>query len=256
MLRHLRDALSFFCRLFKGSAENEAAWQDCVPYFFLAGLVFGAILLGLSIFLSSYLCLSLPASWQALFFGLIWLGLEIWLSRALHFDGLADLTDALGAVTGGGDFWQVLRDSRLGSFGCSALILVIIGQWLLVSAHAFLGHYLIILLAPAWSRSSPLWLAYRLTSHPSSKLGRLVTEAQAQKPSCQVLYHGLFLLLPPILALYLGQFGLLLLWPSQYFLLKFLRNQASLRGGLAGDFFGAAIELSQLIFLLTTLSRI
>jgi adenosylcobinamide-GDP ribazoletransferase len=126
-------ALAFFTRLpVKAPTGSLAGASRAFP---LAGLIIGlggalayylAIKLGLSDLLAALLAVTASAC----------------ITGALHEDGLADLCDALGAK--GGDNpesgrlrrLEVLRDSRLGSFGALGLIL---GTGLKVAALAALG---------------------------------------------------------------------------------------------------------------------
>jgi len=48
--------------------------------------------------------------------------MEVWATGAFHEDGLADTADGLGGATQE-DSLEILRDSRLGTFGVSALAL-------------------------------------------------------------------------------------------------------------------------------------
>lgn len=56
---------------------------------------------------------------------LLALAAAAWLTGALHEDGLADLADGLGASRFRERILAVMRDSRIGSFGVLALVLVV-----------------------------------------------------------------------------------------------------------------------------------
>lgn len=72
------------------------------------------------------------ALWLAAKIGLPPLGCAVlgvaaaaWISGGLHEDGLADLADGLGAGGDAGRSLEVMRDSRIGSFGVLALIFAV-----------------------------------------------------------------------------------------------------------------------------------
>jgi adenosylcobinamide-GDP ribazoletransferase len=76
---------------------------------------------------------------------------------ALHEDGLADSADALGGASDRPKLFAILKDSRIGSFGATALVLVLL---LRVVALAKLGPVTAggLLLGQTLSRTAPVWL--------------------------------------------------------------------------------------------------
>ena len=51
-------------------------------------------------------------------------GMQVWLTGGLHEDGLADYADGCGGATRARSL-EIMRDSRIGSYGVLALLLVI-----------------------------------------------------------------------------------------------------------------------------------
>lgn len=196
----------------------------------------------------------LPVFALALICSLLWLTSEIWLSAALHWDGLADLGDALGSGKSGEGFTQVLKDSRIGAFGALFLILALLWQWIFLAcvyckalAGAAPASTLFLpAIACAWSRTSSLWLAGKARARPESRLGGLA--APSSRSFLIGLLQGAALL---ALALLCGMpfFAAALLVIIELFLLFGIVRAARINGGLSGDYFGALIELSQLAFL-------
>jgi adenosylcobinamide-GDP ribazoletransferase len=86
------------------------------------------------------------------------------ITGAFHEDGLADTADAMGGALVTGDtrgdkdkFFAILKDSRIGSFGATALFLVLA---LRIAALAHLGPLALggILLGQTLSRTTPVWM--------------------------------------------------------------------------------------------------
>jgi adenosylcobinamide-GDP ribazoletransferase len=79
------------------------------------------------------------------------------ITGAFHEDGLADSADALGGAFQRDKLFAILKDSRIGSFGAAALILVLL---LRITALAKLGPAAMggLVLGQALSRTPPVWL--------------------------------------------------------------------------------------------------
>ncbi len=254
-------ALAFLTRLAPARRLSEADLAPAIPWFAAAGLTIGC----LATMASACLGLALPAEqfsfFPALLMGGVWLIIEIWLSHGMHWDGVADLADALGSGASGERFWQIMQDSRLGSYGALCLISIFGLQWLLASWHfsqAFSGisgnfqlqPLIFLALAPAWGRLEPAWLS-SCPAAPASRLGKLIcnhhntTRSLAFFLSFSCLVLCCILGLPPVKAFLLGL--------AQWCLNRFLSNAARRHGGMSGDFFGAGIEMGQTLFLLLTI---
>ena len=248
MWANLRQALAFLTRF--PACPDLADPVTSVPYFLPAGFV-----LGLFLSLAAFVVDSLFAvhAYHALLAAFLWLSLELWSTRALHWDGLADLSDALGSGAHGTRFLEIVRDSRLGSFGVIALILVLLGHFLVVSLHLAEQNYLMLVLAPAFARAMPVLLAQGLNANAGSCLGLMVVQALSRYPWLLAQTLAFVLLLPLLLVLFKSSWQVLLLYPLTAALLHALRSTARREGGISGDYCGAAIELAQLLFLFCTL---
>ena len=96
----------------------EPAWLNhCVRHFPLVGLavgLFGAVVLSLAL---------------ALFPALVAVALSmiatIWLTGAFHEDGLADTCDGLGGAVQRERALEIMKDSRIGTYGAVALVLAL-----------------------------------------------------------------------------------------------------------------------------------
>ena len=141
-------ALSFLTRLPMPRVEaDESDFAAAIRLYPVAGLVIGAIVAG---------ALRLGAivdPWAGALAALIaW----VWVTGALHLDGLADLSDGLGAAHGDRSrLLAVMADPHIGSFGVVTLVMQLLAK--LVLLHALpLAAWPIVALIPAAARVGPL----------------------------------------------------------------------------------------------------
>jgi adenosylcobinamide-GDP ribazoletransferase len=169
------------------------------------------------------------------------------LTGALHLDGLADLFDGLGG--GRGDrarTLEIMRDSHIGSFGALALCLVVIakiaalepllaqGAWaalpaLLVAPMAARTAAALLIVAFPYARELGLGSAFREHARP-----RHTAAAALMAVAIVVVCDAPMLLAMVVTWLLAAMFGL---WIARRL------------GGLTGDVYGAAIELSEVVLL-------
>lgn len=247
------DALSFLSRLVTRPGQTERRFQDCLPAFAPAGLTLGLLWTALAL---AALCFAVAAGVSAALCpfvaGWIWMLALLWTTRALHWDGVADLADACGSGTTGERFWQIMRDSRLGAFGALAVCSGLAGCLLLAAAHLEQGNWALLALAPAWGRSCSLLLAASAPPQGGGSLGKLVCSAMTPRlVRQQRIWLATIVLLVWLTGVPVPQ--MLLLLAGQWLLQNKLRRTALAHGGLSGDFLGATIELAQLWFLLALL---
>lgn len=139
-MRGFRAALAVLTRLPAG--RLEAGDFAAAPGWFAAvGLLIGAV--------QALALIAAGALWGPWLGALAALAAGILLTGALHEDGLADIADALGARRAPERALEILRDSRIGTYGALALILMLAAQaaalaalgpaapWALVVAAAF-----------------------------------------------------------------------------------------------------------------------
>ena len=116
-LRGIRAAFVFMTRLPLGGFPYRAAdWRWANAYFPLVGMVVGALAS------ATWLLCAPLGTWPA---ALAAVTASVLVTGAFHEDGLADSADALG---GGIDererVLEILKDSRLGTYGTTALVLL------------------------------------------------------------------------------------------------------------------------------------
>jgi adenosylcobinamide-GDP ribazoletransferase len=208
-----------------------------VSFFPLVGLVLGFALTGMTAALAGSL-----APWLV---AVLLATLLAALTGGLHLDGLADVFDALGG--GCGDrvrMLEIMRDSRIGAHGATALVLALIAK---VAALAQVAehHDLLALLAfPTVAR----WLAAVLVVlFPyaraeglgrafNGEAGRIQVGAATAIAAVTLIVLGPALILPAV-----GTAAVVLAFG--FWLYRRL-------GGLTGDVYGAAIELGEVVMLI------
>ena len=134
-MRGLRAAVAFLTRVPVGSADDDPGRS--VPWFPVVGALVGLVVAGLYAG-ALQLLPALPAAAIAVAAGVL-------LTGAFHEDGLADTADALGA-------WEpeearrILKDPTHGTYGVSALVLVLVTR---VGALSALGGWAALAVLPA-----------------------------------------------------------------------------------------------------------
>ncbi len=157
----------------------------------------------------------------------------LWVSGMLHLDGLLDLADALPAAVSPDRRLEILRDVHLGSFALGIGVVYLILKWqALVSLAAFWP----LLFATAWARFTVLLLARIYAPAKRSALGAALGRGR--------LGFGFVFVIPVVL---IAPLAALLALGSALLLAGYARRRL---GGLTGDVYGAAIEVSELVFLL------
>ena len=167
-LRGLRMAVVFLTRIPVGRFDHKASdWQWCSANFPVVGAALGGVL-------ASFGVLGLPhlGPWVT---SLLIVGAGLILTGAFHEDGLADTADALGGAYDREKIFVILKDSRIGTFGASALV-VSLGLRVALLARAAetdLAPFVwMLLLGQSLSRVAPVWLMARMpyvTSKDKSK---------------------------------------------------------------------------------------
>ena len=148
-VRSVRAAFAFFTRIPVGGFpfdDRELAWAPAhAP---LVGAVIGAPLGALAVSL-------LPIG--ALASAMIVVAVSMLLTGALHEDGLADTSDALGGARDADGVFAILKDSRIGAFGAAALAVSLFTRAALIGQ---LGEAALSAVPLAWcaARVGPVWL--------------------------------------------------------------------------------------------------
>lgn len=199
----------------------------------------------------------------ALFAAAQWIGLPLWpavvlamggqllLTGGLHEDGLADLADGTGARGDAAARLDVMRDSRLGSYGALALIFMLGWQATLWASLPAAQIWATALICAAASRAAlPLWMAWFKMARANG-LAQYAQAGDTALRQAMALLIGLGVVLGPSLAATgpfwghaLAAFGLCVV--AQGALCLYARR---LLGGITGDVLGAAQVIGQALAL-------
>lgn len=223
--------LSFFTVLVKTekiASEEEMAktWFYMVPL----GLILGSIA-GLPFIFP------LKPDLQAL----LSLVLLVSLTRCFHWDGFADLLDGIGSNTQKENFFNILKDSRIGVFGVTGLILGILSMWILLkNIHSF---WAIVGLC-VFSRGNLIFTAWTLKKWAKKGMGKIFfSSISFPKILLNLILSALIITIIFDILTYTLAFLGLLIW--SFYLLFLARKHR----GANGDFLGATIVFSEIIFL-------
>jgi len=117
-VRSLRAAVVFLTRIPVGvGRKGPPPLSQAVPWFPMVGTIVGC-LVGVVYLLASQALPAAVAAVVATAFGIA-------ITGAFHLDGLADSADAFAGGTTVERRFEILKDSRLGTYGTSALVLVL-----------------------------------------------------------------------------------------------------------------------------------
>ncbi|AWK86329.1 adenosylcobinamide-GDP ribazoletransferase [Azospirillum thermophilum] len=216
-----------------GAAARAIAWFPAVGA--LVGLAGGAAyaLAGL---------LSLPPPVAAL----LALAAMVWLTGGLHEDGAADVADGFGGGRSTARKLEIMRDSRVGSYGVLALLLSLSLRAAAIAALAEPGAVAAALIAAgALSRAGLAPMARLMPPARRDGLGA----AQGRPPVRTVALALLLGLLPAVGAA--GWAGLAAAVAAGTAALLVGRSAIRQIGGQTGDVYGAAQQLGEVAVLLT-----
>lgn len=230
-MKALIVALSFMTRLPMPRVEaDEADFARAIRLYPVAGLIIGVIVAG-----AGWLGARVDPWTGALAAMVAW----VWATGALHLDGLADLSDGLGAAHGDRSrLLAVMADPHIGSFGVVAMAMQLLAKLVLLHRVPPEG-WVWIALIPAAARIGPLVWARLLPPLKPGGLGAMV--AGAVRPFDVIAWlcvvASLIWFYPPLVASLLA-IGTLTFW---------FRHRL---GGVTGDVHGAGIELTETAILI------
>ncbi len=171
------------------------------------------------------------------------------LTRFLHWDGLADAADGVWGGHTPERRLEIMRDSRIGSFGAAAMLMAALLQ---VTAAALLierGALWVIVAAPVLARLAAALAAWQLPSARNQGLG--LTAMGSPGPYDVVVAATATLALSALVPLGAAPYAVLVVLAAGL-LAGILVPRALARpvGGMTGDLFGATVLVVETVVLL------
>jgi adenosylcobinamide-GDP ribazoletransferase len=172
---------------------------------------------------------------------------------AVHLDGLADTADALGAGRERERALEILRDSRVGTFGASAIFFDLMLKILALSTLAGHRRYAALLLAPMLARWAMLLVASGLVYLRACGSGSTLLASKSKNLGRRTTIVAAFTL---VVVLTLGAFRTIALASAVAIAIVFAMRWFYRRwlGGVTGDLIGACGELVEIAVLVTMAS--
>lgn len=214
---------------------GAAAWA-----FPLAGLLVGLIA-------GAVMGAALALGLSPLVAGGLALGAQVVATGALHEDGLADICDGFWGGTTRERRLQIMRDSRIGSYGTIGLILVLGLRWLGLAALAELQAVGAVVAVAMASRVGPAALMGWLPAARADGLG-----AQGKAVGTKRILVAALLGALPVLVLPQGWAALAVAAVALAMLARIARTKI---GGQTGDVLGAGQQVAEVALLLALGAR-
>lgn len=230
----LREALGFLTRI-PVSAEGPPG-RAAVPWFPVVGAAVGAFVGG--VYAAAYQIMPSPlAALAAVVSGVLVTG-------AFHEDGFADTADALGSRRTGESGIEVMRDSRLGTYGSIAIVVSILWRVLAIGAMDPIAALVGLVMAHTLGRATSVTLMATTTAARQEGLGRVGVLGVTGPGAAIGITTGLFVsglaggwwLGPAVVVA-----SVCLLWLRGITISRF--------SGITGDVLGAGEQLSELAVL-------
>jgi len=227
------------------AAQLREGLRRAVIWFPMVGGLIGAI--------DAAVLIACEAFWPRTVAVIVMLVVEARLTGAFHEDAVADFCDGMGGGHTPEHVREIMKDSRIGTYGSVGLMLAVgLRATLLIAMPAAL-------LVPAIVASAALgrWLAVlAIAAIPPLDHGPSLAKDLGRRPTPVVAFMASALTLPwliplswvePIrIMLALGLCGLFLIWLRAFLLPRL--------GGVSGDCLGLAVYAGQLILLLCALA--
>ncbi len=233
----LRDAASFLTRIPLHRAGNAAPdMSAAVPWFGVVGIILGLVQGGLYVALFE---VSTPVVAAAISTAVLAL-----ITGAFHHDGLADMADAFGGGWTTEQRLEILKDSRLGTYGVTALVFIILIE--VAALSALTGWVAVAATVAAHGTSRTVATLMMIMARPAKESGLGVDYLDGlSRPSVAtaslVLGAGTVVLF--------GLPGLALVAAAYLSGSLVVRLAVAKIGGISGDVLGAVQQVAKIVIL-------
>lgn len=235
-MRHIIQALQFLTTL---PFPDTGLWQENdyrhMAFYPLAGFLIGLILATVDYLLFSLVPIHVLA--------VLLLAVSFFLTGGIHADGLADTADGFFSGKSCEGILLAMKDSRLGTHGVMALILVYLLKFALLIALLPSLRWWVLIMMPVFGRLALVFGSYRTNYARPKGLGNFyigkITIREVLIASCIALIGTIQL---PLAWSYFICMPIFVLWYTHIMHKKI--------GGMTGDTLGALMELTETLFLL------
>lgn len=244
-------ALSFFTRLPMASniQYSSSKMRRASRYFPLTGWLIAAILT-----LIYHLTVPLIGSAPSLCLLLV---ISLLITGALHEDGLADTCDGFWGGYTKERKLTIMKDSRIGTYGTCALVLILLSKFVLLSALAEHGSVVLSLfIAYPLSRAMAISLVQDM-QHVSNQTGNGTSKSEAVAKPFNLRVLAFILITGAAASIFLPLLSVIYLFSSCLVLRYWLRYWMNKHiGGYTGDCLGFAQQSQEILIYLVILSNI
>ena len=168
---------------------------------------------------------------------------SILVTGALHLDGLGDTCDGFFALKGREEIIDIMKDSRIGTYACLAVICDILLKTFAISNLNFLSGSFVIIAAPMIGRASLVILFYFGKTAKKNGVGNLFI---GNTGKLQLLISLFFTFIISILLM--GLLKSIVIMICTIILILFFNKYCEKKlGGLTGDILGAGNEIVEII---------
>ncbi|NOI15558.1 adenosylcobinamide-GDP ribazoletransferase [Vibrio hepatarius] len=239
-------SLGFFSRLPipSDTPYSEQRMNQAGRYFALVGLLLGC-LCALVYWVASTLFSTEVAVFLMMCFSLM-------LTGAFHEDGLTDMADGIGGGMTVERRLTIMKDSRIGTYGASALVMALLGKFVFLSQLAQSADLVVVIITVyAFSRGVAASLIYDMpyVSDIDTSKSKPLANKQSQ-------LELTILIVTSLLPLICFDTGLMVALVVSALVFRFALKRWLLKrlGGFTGDCLGAAQQLTELLSYLVILA--
>lgn len=228
-------ALGFFSRIPMPAwlVYSPEALNRSSRYFTLVGWLLGGLVAACFVLAHAFFSLHISL-WLAMLFSLL-------LTGTFHEDGLADTADGFGGGFSVEKKLSIMKDSRLGTYGATALLMALAGKYLFLIETANIPLAIVIAYALSRTLASSLIFDMDYVADKDASKSKPLANRQSLLDLFILLASSLpvFLLLHWQIALALCAVLLLLRYIARYYFIRQIK-------GYTGDCLGAAQQIAEL----------
>ena len=211
----------------------------------MVGLIIGLVLVGLDWLFG----LILPS---AVVNALLIVALVV-ITGVMHLDGFADTCDGIAGHKATEDRWQVMHDSRVGSFSIVGIVLLLLVKYVSLNSIPTPLMMTTLVLMPVISRWAMVYAIFVYPAAKPSGLGKAFKQGANWPKFTMATLVTLAVVVG--LAQLIGLAIMFLVWVITVVMVAYLKGKFS---GLTGDTYGAINEVAEVgvLILVTLLARL